>query len=256
MVVAGGLLVVVAGGLVVVVNGAPPEMGPVVVVVVVVVLVVGVVTGVGVVAGVGVDEGPGGGAEPPGCSLATVMPRNAEAPPARTIAVLVRRLMRAWALERAPGEKCSTVRPSVRIETGPPPQPEGGIRPVGISLVVDTCFGGIPRQPSGGRRRCRRVTAFVDPEDTLLFIEYDVSAEGAIEVVALINAMEENGEDTDGADWMAWRAAAFDDNGLGCVGVPASQLALMEATEDADDLRTIVEQVILADRATKEGGRS
>ncbi len=251
--VVGGLLVVVAGGLVVVVNEPPPGLGPVVVLVV---LVGGVVTGAGVVGGVAVVAAVGGAADPPGCSLATVMPMHAEAPPARTIAVLVRRLMRAWALERAPGEKCCTVGPSVRSETGPPPQPEGGIEHVGISLVVDARFDGIPCQPSAGRRRCRRVTAFVDPEETLLFIEYDVSAEGAIEVVALINAIEENGEDTDGADWMAWRATAFDDNGLGCVGVPASQLALMEATEGADALRTIVERVILADRATKEEDRS
>ena len=62
----------------------------------------------------------------------------------------------------------------------------------------------------------------------MLFIEYDVTPEGAIEVVALINAVEENGDDADGADWLAWRVAEFDDDGLGCVGVPASQLALME----------------------------
>jgi hypothetical protein len=88
----------------------------------------------------------------------------------------------------------------------------------------------------------------------LLFIEYDVTAEGVIEVVALINAVEENGQDADGADWLAWRSAEFDDNGLGCVGVPAPQLALMEATEDPDAVRAIVEHIILADRATKELG--
>jgi hypothetical protein len=100
------------------------------------------------------------------------------------------------------------------------------------------------------------VAPLVDQEGTLLFIEYDVTAQGEIELVGLINAVEEHGDDADGSAWMAWRAAAFDDNGLGCVGVPASQLALMEATEDADDLRAIVEQVILADRATKEEDRS
>ncbi len=86
----------------------------------------------------------------------------------------------------------------------------------------------------------------------MLFIEYDVTPDGAIEVVALINAVEENGEDADGTDWLAWRVAQFDDNGLGCVGVPAAQLARMERTEDADELRAIVEGVVLADRATKE----
>jgi hypothetical protein len=92
----------------------------------------------------------------------------------------------------------------------------------------------------------------MEREATLLFIEYDVTAQGEIDVVALINAVEENGDDAEGADWMAWRAREFDDDGLGCVGVPASELALMEATEDADRLRGIVERVILADRATKE----
>jgi hypothetical protein len=86
----------------------------------------------------------------------------------------------------------------------------------------------------------------------LLFIEYDVTPLGAIEVVALINAVEENGEDADGADWMAWRVAEFDDNGLGCVGVTAADLARMEHTEEADELGAIVEGIILADRATKE----
>ena len=86
----------------------------------------------------------------------------------------------------------------------------------------------------------------------MLFIEYDVTAQGAIEVVALINAVEENGDDADGTDWLAWRVAEFDDDGLGCVGVPAPQLALMERTEAPDELRSIVERAILADRATKE----
>ena len=88
--------------------------------------------------------------------------------------------------------------------------------------------------------------------ETVLFIEYDVTPSGDIEVVALINAVEENDEDADGSAWMAWRAAEFDDNGLGCVGVPAGQLALMEGTEDADALRAVVERIILDDRATKE----
>ena len=86
----------------------------------------------------------------------------------------------------------------------------------------------------------------------MLFIEYDVTPNGEIELVALINAVEENDEDADGTEWMAWRAAEFDDNGLGCVGVRADQLAVMEETEDADALRAVVERIILDDRATKE----
>jgi hypothetical protein len=87
----------------------------------------------------------------------------------------------------------------------------------------------------------------------VLFIEYDVTPDGSIELVALINAVEENDADAEGTAWMSWRAASFDDDGQGCVGVPPSQLALMEATDDPDELRAIVERVILADRATKEG---
>jgi hypothetical protein len=90
----------------------------------------------------------------------------------------------------------------------------------------------------------------------VLFIEYDVSPEGSIELIGLINAVEENGADVDGSDWLAWRVESFDDDGLGCVGIPPSQLALMEETDDADELRAIVERVILADRATKERGTS
>ncbi len=85
----------------------------------------------------------------------------------------------------------------------------------------------------------------------MLFIEYDVDAEGAIEVVALINAVEEDGADPEGEAWLAWRRT-HDDGGLGCALVPATDLAAMEATEEPEELRAIVERVILADRATKE----
>lgn len=85
----------------------------------------------------------------------------------------------------------------------------------------------------------------------MLFIEYDVGVDGAIEVVALVNAVEEDGEDPSGEAWMAWRKS-FDDNGMGCVGVLPEDLALMESTDDPEALATIVERVILADRATKE----
>ncbi len=85
----------------------------------------------------------------------------------------------------------------------------------------------------------------------MLFIEYDVGVDGAIEVVALINAVEENGEDPSGQAWMAWRES-FDDNGMGCVGVSPEDLALMESTDHPESLATIEERIILADRATKE----
>ena len=84
-----------------------------------------------------------------------------------------------------------------------------------------------------------------------LAIEYDVTPEGVIELVGLINAVEEDGTDPDGEAWLAWRRA-HEDGGLGCVLVPPGDLSRMEATEDPDELRAIVEDVILADRRAKE----
>jgi len=50
---------------------------------------------------------------------------------------------------------------------------------------------------------------------------------------------------------MAWRRT-HEDEGLGCAPVPPDALAAMEQAEDAEQLRAIVERVLLADRATKE----
>jgi hypothetical protein len=86
----------------------------------------------------------------------------------------------------------------------------------------------------------------------MLFIEYDVHPDGQIELVGLIDAVEEDGQDPDGTAWFAWRSAEFDDNGMGCVAVLHDDLALMERTDDASELCTIVERIILADRASKE----
>ncbi len=110
---------------------------------------------------------------------------------------------------------------------------------------------GTPHRIVHAGRRCRSVARH-RTGGNVLFIEYDVTPEGSIELVALINAVEENGADPHGEDWMTWRVEAFEDDGLGCVGVPPSELALMERTDDADGLRAIVERVILADRAAKE----
>ena len=85
----------------------------------------------------------------------------------------------------------------------------------------------------------------------MLFIEYDVNPHGEIELVALINAIEEDGQDADGEAWLAWRAE-HEDGGMGCVGVVPEDLKVMEETEDPDALLAVVERIILADRATKE----
>ena len=85
----------------------------------------------------------------------------------------------------------------------------------------------------------------------MLFVEYDVNAAGEIELVALVNAVEEDGADPDGEAWLAWRRT-HEDEGFGCAAVPPEDLAALERTEDPAELRAVVERVILADRATKE----
>ncbi|HWF15546.1 MAG TPA: hypothetical protein VG244_05140 [Acidimicrobiales bacterium] len=90
----------------------------------------------------------------------------------------------------------------------------------------------------------------------MLFLEYDVLPDGEIELVALVNAVDEDGLDPDGSSWMQWRVAEFDDEGLGCVGVEPADLARMEQTEDPEVLRGIVERIILDDRSAKEDGSS
>jgi hypothetical protein len=85
----------------------------------------------------------------------------------------------------------------------------------------------------------------------VLFLEYDVSESGEVALVALINAVEDDGLDPDGAHWWSWRAT-HDDGGMGCVGVQPEDLDAMEKATDPEVLRTIVERVILTDRRTKE----
>jgi len=85
----------------------------------------------------------------------------------------------------------------------------------------------------------------------MLFLEYDVTQDGQIELVALINAVEEDDEDPDGEAWLSWRRTR-EDKGLGCAPVLPEELALMEATESPEELAAIVERVILADRRMKE----
>ncbi len=129
VVVVGGSVVVVVGGAVVGVVVAGAELDPageIVVVVggLVVVVVVVVVTAVPGSAVVGAEVGLGAfePAEDPGCSLATVTPMNAVAPPATRMAVLVRRLMRACARARAVGEHWSRPRlTTIRGRAAPVP---------------------------------------------------------------------------------------------------------------------------------------
>jgi hypothetical protein len=90
----------------------------------------------------------------------------------------------------------------------------------------------------------------------VLFIEYDVDHDGLIELVALVNAIENEGLDPDGDAWLAWRRNEFEDDGMGCAPVAPEDLVRMEAAQDPDALRSIVEGIIMADRSTKEGARS
>lgn len=85
----------------------------------------------------------------------------------------------------------------------------------------------------------------------MLAVEYDVTPEGLVELVALINAVDEDGTDPDGEAWLAWRNT-HEDGGLGCAPIPPADLASMEAATDPAALRAVVERVILADRRSKE----
>lgn len=84
-----------------------------------------------------------------------------------------------------------------------------------------------------------------------LAIEYDVTPEGEIELVALINAVDEDGEDPAGEAWLAWRQG-HEDEGMGSVLVPPDELERMEATDDPAEVRAIVERLVLDDRLHKE----
>ncbi len=85
----------------------------------------------------------------------------------------------------------------------------------------------------------------------MLFIEYDWRDDGEIELVGLINAVEEDSQDPDGE---AWLGMAEDPRGRrhGVRRCAPDDLTTMEETEDPEELRRIVERIILADRATKE----
>ena len=86
----------------------------------------------------------------------------------------------------------------------------------------------------------------------MLFIEYDVDSSGQVELVGLINAVESEGKDPHGEAWLSWRRREFDDAGLGCAPVAPADLTLMEAAGGPDDLRAVVERIVLNDRSAKE----
>ena len=88
----------------------------------------------------------------------------------------------------------------------------------------------------------------------MLFIEYDVGDDGTIELVALVDAVEEDGADPDGAAWLAWRRT-HDDEGMGCAAVSPGDQATLERTQDPDELWAEVERIVLADRRAKEAAR-
>jgi hypothetical protein len=88
----------------------------------------------------------------------------------------------------------------------------------------------------------------------MLAIEYDVGEDGVIELVALVNAVDEEGDDPEGEAWLAWRRG-HEDGGMGCAPVPPAELAAMEASTDPLELRAVVERVVMADRAAKGQAR-
>ena len=129
-----GLVVVVTGGLVVVVvvgglvtggavTGATPAAGAVVVVgggSVVVVVVVPSGDGARVPWAAPGAEGDLAPAEAPGCSRATMTPKQAAAAPESTTAVPVRRRIRASACARAAGENRSRLLLTTTVAPGVP----------------------------------------------------------------------------------------------------------------------------------------
>lgn len=88
----------------------------------------------------------------------------------------------------------------------------------------------------------------------MLAIEYDVTAGGEIELVALVNAVDEDGEDPAGDAWLAWRRS-LEDEGMGCAPVSPEDLVAMERAEDTEELRALVERIVLSDRRAKEDAR-
>jgi hypothetical protein len=85
----------------------------------------------------------------------------------------------------------------------------------------------------------------------VLFIEYDVRQDGMIELVALIEAVDEAGDDPEGDAYHAWRRT-HEDGGLGCLKVGHADREALERMEDPDELRSAVEALVLADRRQKE----
>ena len=85
----------------------------------------------------------------------------------------------------------------------------------------------------------------------MLFLEYDVDEAGMIEIVAVIDAFEEDGNDPDASEWRAWRST-LSDAGHGFVAVPDDLEAAIEDERDPGEVLDLIEELILADRRTKE----
>lgn len=85
----------------------------------------------------------------------------------------------------------------------------------------------------------------------MLAVEYDVAEDGLIHVVAVIEAVDEEGVDLEGEAWIRWRRA-HSDEGHGCVVLSPTEFKLIGDTEDEDELRRITEMAILRDRQGNE----
>ena len=102
-------------------------------------------------------------------------------------------------------------------------------------------------------RRCRSLSGGPDEGGGVLFIEYDVDPDGDIELVALVNAVEEDGQDEDGSAWMAWRSplTSTTPDGVAWACRPTTS-PRWSPPRTRRGSGTIVERIILADRAGKE----
>jgi hypothetical protein len=84
----------------------------------------------------------------------------------------------------------------------------------------------------------------------MLFIEYDHDDEENVQLIALIDASEENDEDPSGEHWLEWRRS-LDDKGIGCCPVTEADNERMDAIADPNELRHFVMGVVRADAAAK-----
>lgn len=85
----------------------------------------------------------------------------------------------------------------------------------------------------------------------ILVVEYDVLADGAVEIVALISAEEQSGSDPDSLEWLAWRDSV-DDARSSYIVMPPDAVAAIDSTEDDEEILAIIERAVVEGHNAKE----